>query len=271
MNTKVRNENFILIQGYMINEMKLKGNELLVYAIINGFSQEENQVFSGSLQYLADWTNSTKQGVMKNLKSLVEKGYIGKNEKIINGVKFCEYYATKFRRVVNKVDGGMQQSLIGGSKQSCNNNIDINNKDNKIEDKIENIYTSSASSISNNEEEILKNEFEKLWKLYPKKVGKDKSFNKYKKYRTSTNKDEYCTYEEVLNGLEKYLDYINQNTWYSPKDGSTWFNNRCWNDEYKLKNENLPNWFDKEIKKEILAEEDIKEFEDLNKFLQGLG
>ena len=127
MNTKVRNENFIVIQGYMINEMKLKGNELLVYAIINGFSQEERQVFNGSLQYLADWTNSTKQGVMKNLKTLVEKGYIGKNEKIINGVKFCEYYVTKFSGVLNKVDGGMQQSLTGGVKQSLPNNIDINN------------------------------------------------------------------------------------------------------------------------------------------------
>ena len=27
MNTKVKNENFIVIQGYMLNEMKLKGNE----------------------------------------------------------------------------------------------------------------------------------------------------------------------------------------------------------------------------------------------------
>ena len=271
MNTKVRNENFILIQGYMINEMKLKGNELLVYAIINGFSQEENQVFSGSLQYLADWTNSTKQGVMKNLKSLVEKGYIGKNEKIINSVKFCEYYATKFRGVLNKVDGGMQQSLIGGMQQSCTNNKDINNKENNIDEKIENIYTPSIPSISNNEEEVLKSEFEKLWKLYPKKAGKDKSFSKYKRFRTSKNKDEYCTYEEVLKGLEKYLEYIKQNSWYSPKNGVTWFSNRCWNDEYEIKKENLPEWFDKEIKEEVLSEEDIEEFKEIDKFLQELG
>lgn len=109
--SKVKNENYVNIAGWMINDLHLKGNELLIYAIIYGFSQAENQTFSGSLQYLADWTNSTKQGVIKNLKSLVEKNYIGKRENVINGVKFCEYYATQFNGVLNKVEQGIKQSL----------------------------------------------------------------------------------------------------------------------------------------------------------------
>ena len=120
---KVKNENYILIQGWMVNELQLKGNELLIYAIIYGFTQTENQLFSGSLQYLAEWTNSTKQGVIKCLKSLIDKEYIGKNEKYINNVKFCEYYTTKFNRVLNKVEQGIKQSLP--------NNIDYNIEDNK--------------------------------------------------------------------------------------------------------------------------------------------
>ena len=35
----VKNENYLVIQGWMIAELKLKGNELLIYAIIYGFSQ----------------------------------------------------------------------------------------------------------------------------------------------------------------------------------------------------------------------------------------
>lgn len=91
MESRVNNDNFIMIQGWMINELKLKGNDLMVYAIIYGFSQAENQCYNGSLQYLADWCGSSKQGIMKNLKSLLEKQLIVKEEIIKNNVKFCEY------------------------------------------------------------------------------------------------------------------------------------------------------------------------------------
>lgn len=134
---KVNDENFICIQGWMINRLNLKGNELLVYAIIYGISQDEESRFTGSLQYLAEWTNSSKQGVMKNLKSLTEKGYVEKIDRVINGVKFCEYYATKFNGVLNKVECGIKHSLIGGIKHSLPNNIDIDNKNNNIDNNID--------------------------------------------------------------------------------------------------------------------------------------
>ena len=89
----VKRENYITIQGWMVTELKLKGNELLVYAIIYGFSQTEQQNFTGSLNYFASWTNSTKRGVIKTLQSLEEKILIEKIEKYVNNVKFCEYKA----------------------------------------------------------------------------------------------------------------------------------------------------------------------------------
>ena len=131
--SKVNPLQYIVLQGWMISDLKLKGNELIIYACIYGFSQAENQVFNGSLQYLADWTNSTKQGVVKCLKSLVEKGFVIKTDKVINGVKFCEYHATKFNGVCNKVEEGMQQSLIPPIKQSLTNNLVIDNLSNNKE------------------------------------------------------------------------------------------------------------------------------------------
>lgn len=129
--SRINRENYITIQGFMITDLKLKGNELIIYACIYGFTQAEGQTFSGSLQYLADWTNSSKQSVMKCLKSLVEKGLIVKKDNFVNGVKFCEYYTTKLYTLCNKVSWGMQQSCMGGMQQSLPNNTILDNtKDN---------------------------------------------------------------------------------------------------------------------------------------------
>ena len=117
--TKVDNRNFIAIQGWMVNDLGLKGNELLVYAIIHGFSQAEGQKFEGSLQYLADWTNSSKQGIQKNLKSLIDKGLIEKTSRTVQGNNIVAYYTTELH-------GGYTTELHGGIQLSCTNNIDKN-------------------------------------------------------------------------------------------------------------------------------------------------
>ena len=132
--SKVSPNNYIVVQGWMIRDLKLKGNELLIYACIYGFSQAENQVFSGSLQYLADWTNSTKKSAQNCLKSLVEKGFIVKTDRVINGVKFCEYYVTKFL-TMEQSSMGYGTKFYGGIEQSSTNNINNNNILNNIVNK----------------------------------------------------------------------------------------------------------------------------------------
>lgn len=133
------NENYIVIQGWMINELGLKSNELLIYAIIYGFCQAEDQCFNGSLQYLAEWTNSTRQGVTKTLKSLIEKGFIEKKETTIDGVKRCEYYlnrcTTEFTGCTTELYRGVQQSLHNNiniyKKEVYNNKLLYTKKENK--------------------------------------------------------------------------------------------------------------------------------------------
>ena len=75
----------------MITRLKLKGNELLVFALIHGFSQDGESRFKGSLRYLIEWTGLDKTTVIKLLKSLVEKQYINKFEYEKNKVRYCEY------------------------------------------------------------------------------------------------------------------------------------------------------------------------------------
>jgi hypothetical protein len=88
--SKVKDGSYIAIQSFMVKDLKLKGNELLVYGIIYGFSKD-GKAFNGSLQYLADWCNCSKVTVISTLQSLVKKGYLTKKEVFKNGVKYCEY------------------------------------------------------------------------------------------------------------------------------------------------------------------------------------
>lgn len=39
----------------MVEELGLKGSELVAYALIYGFSQDGESWFTGSAQYVADW------------------------------------------------------------------------------------------------------------------------------------------------------------------------------------------------------------------------
>ena len=161
---KIKNENFVAIQGWMVTELKLKGNSLLIYAIIYGFSQTEGQVFSGSLQYLADWTNSTKQGVMGCLKKMVDDGIIGKNEKYVNGVKFVEYYTTKFNGVLNKVGWGIKQSLNNNIEYNIDN---ISNNNKLLLDK-PTATNSKEETYGNKEINEMFDEWEKMFAYRPK-------------------------------------------------------------------------------------------------------
>lgn len=82
----------------------------------------------------------------------------------------------------------------------------------------------SASHGNALSESDLKNSFENLWSDYPNKKGKKEAFNHYKAWRkkSAKNTDKY-----LMTQLKKYLIYCEQNnSWYHPMNGSTWFNGR---------------------------------------------
>lgn len=114
--SKIRDNNFFMVSGWMLNKLNLKGAALQIYAIIYGFSQDGESYFTGSLQYLSDFTNASKPTIIKALKELVENGYLIKVENEMNGVKFNKYKANLL--VVKNLNGGSQDSLPGGSKET---------------------------------------------------------------------------------------------------------------------------------------------------------
>lgn len=90
----VKDNNFITIQGWMRNQLNLKGYELLVYALIYGFSQDGNSKFSGTRRYIAEWCGCSMRTVDNTIASLLAKKLIVKHEKYVNGIRMCDYTAT---------------------------------------------------------------------------------------------------------------------------------------------------------------------------------
>lgn len=123
----VKKERYICIQEFMVRDLKLKGNELIVYALLYGFTQDGEQYFSGSLSYIANWINASKSTAQNVIKSLMEKGFLIKKDKYVNNVKFCEYTTaipedgnaqTEDLDTIPKSDMGCTENRYGGIPNS---------------------------------------------------------------------------------------------------------------------------------------------------------
>lgn len=92
--TAVKDNNFIAIQGWMRTRLNLKGNELLIYALVYGFSQDGNSRFTGSRKYIAEWCGCSLDTVDRSLSSLVSKGLLAKYPHTDqNGSRVVDYAA----------------------------------------------------------------------------------------------------------------------------------------------------------------------------------
>ena len=95
-----KKESYIVILPFMVDELNLKGNELLIYACIYGFTQTEGQVYSGGLAYLMRWTGCTKKSVIYILKKLRDRGLIDRSKRASR----FDYTANEKPSEVKKVD-----------------------------------------------------------------------------------------------------------------------------------------------------------------------
>lgn len=99
--------NYYTVQGWMISELKLKGNALAAYAIIYGFSQDGVSEYAGSSKYLCEWLNCSKKTVLTTLASLTEQGLLVKKTLNKNGVIFNNYVAARHPRK-QQPEGGVK-------------------------------------------------------------------------------------------------------------------------------------------------------------------
>ena len=161
----------------------------------------------------------SERTVQNCLDELEEYGYIKrelvrdkKTGKVKGREKITSPYCNRFMGGETECTGGVKQNAPGGETECT-------------------IIEQYNKPSNNNVQKQLEEDFEKLWKLYPKKSGKPKAFSAYKRAikKGVTNK-------KIQTGIVKYLTQIKVQgtTKEYIKNGSTWFNQECWNDEYNL-------------------------------------
>lgn len=134
MGERIKDHNFITIQGWMINQLGLAGTELMVYAIIYGFSQDGESKFTGSRGYLAEWCGTTLPTIDNALKKLTEKELITKETETTNGIRIIKYGVnfTGYKKILhpykkflhNNIDNNIDNYLFINNKESENEESD---------------------------------------------------------------------------------------------------------------------------------------------------
>lgn len=126
-------ERYIVIQEWMLG-LGLKGSELLAYALIWGFCQDEDSEFHGNVAYVAHWCGISRQQAVAVLKKLTDAGHVVKtgapgypaHYRIApdGGVKFLGV-SNNLTGDVKEVDTGCQKTLPPAPLNKIEHKIDI--------------------------------------------------------------------------------------------------------------------------------------------------
>lgn len=168
------------ISGWMGNRLELRGNDLICFAVIYGFSMDGKSQFKGNLEYLTSCMFATRPTALLSLKHLLKCNLILKQEEIINGKKHC-YYATNVIYEEGKfsVVDTDKEPLTMTSKEplSVTNKESLPKNNNNKEQ-----YNKEEKRLSNdNQKNKYSEEFELFWKLYDYVRGKQKAYAKWNK------------------------------------------------------------------------------------------
>lgn len=188
-------ENGFIYYGWMVEDMGLYGNELIIYSILNSVCQIPGMSYYGSKEYLGKFVGSTRTAI-RVLNSLIEKGYVKK--RVISGNR-TEYVAL----IVKKKSSSKNDESDNLTVTNCHSDCD------KL----------SYSTVTN-----CHSDYDKMSHKYINKY-----INKYIK-KDSKEKPDCLTKEKNIPTLEEVKSYaaemnmnINPVTFYEYYQGKKWF------------------------------------------------
>jgi len=186
---------YISIAGWMINRLGLSGNELLIYAAIYGYSQDESSDFHGSGSYLASWCGCSLRSVQRSLKSLQERGLIEQ------GYHSPDNREVHYRAVIDTYDK-MSQGVVSDCRKAYDKmSQGVVSKCRKTYDKM---------SQANNDDNIADNIADKL---VDNIVVCDTKRTQFKKPTLEEVKEYAKRNGKIISDPERFFEYYSANGW----------------------------------------------------------
>nr|UWD61173.1 MAG: Replication initiator protein A (RepA) N-terminus [Bacteriophage sp.] len=186
----MQTESYVVLRPFMVEELGLKGSELVAYALIYGFSQDGESWFTGSAQYVADWCGIARRNAINVLQKLTEKGLV---EKVRTG-RGCAYRACKnitgdeTSLVMKHHRTGDETSPVTGDETSPNNIGDKNS--NNARERRRRLGEFGHVLLSDEDEARLDEQFPGFWRDYITRVDEycEQSGKRYRNYRLTISK-----------------------------------------------------------------------------------
>lgn len=197
---------YVLVHSWMIKELNLSGNELLIYAVIYGFTQDNESEYKGGSRYMCEALNISERSFFNAIKKLISDNLI---EKVIDRGN-VNYKVKKEKKDTAESAVDTEKSAVETAKNALNtaesavetaefadSNNNINN--NKKIDK-ENYNNVPENSNSQNEQNSIEEELPS--KLTP---SEQKELTKLQKQREK-NKEYY----PLANKLKEYIEHVSR-------------------------------------------------------------
>ena len=152
-----------------------------------------------------------------------------------NGEKGAELGKKGGRPKKEKTIGVSEKNPIGVIEKNPIGVSDENPKEVKPKTPNVNVNDNVNVNVNNNtpsKAAAFEGEFEDVWNQYPRKQGKQDALKAYIKARKDG-----VSQETIVSGIKRYVDYIKAKGIEEQyvKQGSTWFHQHCWDDDYTCK------------------------------------
>ena len=125
----MKNKDYINVQGWMVNELQLSGNELLLFALIHGYSKDGINKYRGSINYVSEFLSISRKTVINLYSKLLNKEFISKQD-CNSGNLYCtivDQGSVKSTLVQKVHQGSVKSTPIGSVKSTPNIYNNINN------------------------------------------------------------------------------------------------------------------------------------------------